>query len=174
MKQLNQFLTYGKNAKSAPISNYYIRDNKMLIEVYLNTGEHSSKARQWVSDWSNKDLGLKASFGGPIKFEQEIFSEIFQKAPYGLLLIVISTFVILMAAFRSILIPLKAILMNMLSLGCTFGIVVWIFQKGHLGIAPVDIALNFTCVCFYTCFWPINGLRSVSHLKNSGILFKNR
>ncbi len=152
VKQLNQFLTYGKNAKSSPISNYYIRDNKMLLEVYLNTGEHSSKARQWVSAWSNKDLGLKASFGGPIKFEQEIFSEIFQKAPYGLLLIVISTFVILMAAFRSILIPLKAILMNMLSLGCTFGIVVWIFQKGHLGMAPVDIALILPVFVFTLVF----------------------
>ncbi|WP_335437689.1 MMPL family transporter [Neobacillus drentensis] len=150
--QLYQVLTIGKNAKMAPIFDYYIRDNKMLIEVYLKTGEHSSKARQWVADWSNKDLGLKASFGGPIKFEQEIFSEIFQKAPYGFLLIVISTFVILMAAFRSILIPLKAILMNVLSLGCTFGIVVWIFQKGHLGITPVDIALILPVFVFTLVF----------------------
>jgi putative drug exporter of the RND superfamily len=150
--QLYQVLTIGKNAEMAPIYDYYIRDNKMLIEVYLKTGEHSSKARQWVADWSNKDLGLKASFGGPIKFEQEIFSEIFQKAPYGFLLIVISTFVILMAAFRSILIPLKAILMNVLSLGCTFGIVVWIFQKGHLGITPVDIALILPVFVFTLVF----------------------
>ncbi|MBT2737424.1 MMPL family transporter [Bacillus sp. ISL-7] len=150
--QLYQVLTIGKNAKMAPIYDYYIRDNKLLIEVYLKTGEHSSKARQWVADWSNKDLGLKASFGGPIKFEQEIFSEIFQKAPYGFLLIVISTFVILMAAFRSILIPLKAILMNVLSLGCTFGIVVWIFQKGHLGITPVDIALILPVFVFTLVF----------------------
>jgi putative drug exporter of the RND superfamily len=150
--QLYQFLTTGKNNRSSPVSDYFIRDNKMLLEVYLKTGEHSSQARKWVSDWSNKNLGLKASFGGPIKFEQEIFSEIFQKAPYGLLLIVISTFVILMAAFRSILIPLKAILMNVLSLGCTFGVVVWIFQKGHLGIAPVDIALILPVFVFTLVF----------------------
>jgi RND superfamily putative drug exporter len=124
----------------------------MLLEVYLKTGGHSAKARQWVTDWSNKDLGLNASFGGPIKFEQEIFSEIFQKAPYGLLLIVLSTFVILMAAFRSILIPLKAILMNVLSLGCTFGILVWIFQQGHLGVTPVDIALILPVFVFTLVF----------------------
>jgi len=122
------------------------------LEVYLKTGEHSSKARQWVSEWSGKDLGLKASFGGPIKFEQEIFAEIFQKAPYGLLLIVVSTFIILMAAFRSILIPIKAILMNVLSLGCTFGIVVWIFQEGHFGITPVDIALILPVFVFSLVF----------------------
>ncbi|MEH7501807.1 MMPL family transporter [Neobacillus drentensis] len=150
--QLYQMLTYGNKAKVAPIINYFIRDNKMLLEVYLKTGEHSAKARQWVTDWSNKDLGLKASFGGPIKFEQEIFSEIFQKAPYGLLLIVITTFVILMAAFRSILIPLKAILMNVLSLSCTFGILVWIFQQGHFGVTPVDIALILPVFVFTLVF----------------------
>ena len=150
--QLFQLLTHGNNTMVAPITNYFIRNNQMLLEVYLKTGEHSAKARQWVSDWSVKDLGLKASFGGPIKFEQEIFAEIFQKAPYGLLLIVVSTFIILMAAFRSILIPVKAILMNVLSLGCTFGIVVWIFQQGHLGITPVEIALILPVFVFTLVF----------------------
>ncbi|MFP5110775.1 MMPL family transporter [Bacillaceae bacterium C204] len=151
-KQLYQALTYGNKTKSAPIRNYYIRDNKMLIEVYLKTGEHSAKARRWVSEWSNRDLGLKAGFGGSIKFEQEIFSEIYQKAPDGLLMIVISTLVILIAAFRSILIPLKAILMNVLSLGCTFGILVWIFQQGHFGLTPVDIALILPVFVFTLVF----------------------
>jgi RND superfamily putative drug exporter len=151
-RQLYQMLTHGDKKILAPIMNYFIRDNKMLIEVYLKTGVHSANAREWVSDWSHKDLGLKASFGGSIKFEQEIFAEIFQKAPYGLLLIVLSTFVILMAAFRSILIPIKAILMNVLSLGCTFGIVVWIFQQGHLGLTPVDIALILPVFVFTLVF----------------------
>ncbi|MEH7744650.1 MMPL family transporter [Neobacillus drentensis] len=152
VNQLYQVLTSGKTTKAAPIIDYFIRDNKMLLEVYLKTGEHSAKARQWVSDWSNKDLGLKASFGGSIKFEQEIFSEIYQKAPDGLLLIVLSTFVILMAAFRSILIPLKAIVMNILSLSCTFGILVWIFQQGHFGVTPVDIALILPVFVFTLVF----------------------
>ncbi|MFB5197032.1 MMPL family transporter [Neobacillus sp. KR4-4] len=152
VNQLYQILTSGKTTMASPIIDYFIRDNKMLLEVYLKTGEHSAKARQWVSDWSNKDLGLNASFGGSIKFEQEIFSEIYQKAPDGLLLIVLSTFVILMAAFRSILIPLKAIVMNILSLSCTFGILVWIFQQGHFGVTPVDIALILPVFVFTLVF----------------------
>ncbi|MCM3114441.1 MMPL family transporter [Neobacillus sp. MER 74] len=152
VNQLYQILTSGKTTMASPIIEYFIRDNKMLLEVYLKTDEHSAKARQWVSDWSNKDLGLNASFGGSIKFEQEIFSEIYQKAPDGLLLIVLSTFVILMAAFRSILIPLKAIVMNILSLSCTFGILVWIFQQGHFGVTPVDIALILPVFVFTLVF----------------------
>jgi putative drug exporter of the RND superfamily len=149
---LSQLLTYGEEDQTAPILDYFIRDNKMLIEVYLNTTEHSSEARDWVNTWSAQDLGLTTHFGGSIKFEQEIFDEIYNKAPYGLLLIIISTFFILMAAFRSVLIPLKAILMNILSLGCSFGIVVWIFQQGHLGIQPADIALILPVFVFTLVF----------------------
>jgi putative drug exporter of the RND superfamily len=149
---LSQLLTYGEEEQTAPILDYFIRDNKMLIEVYLNTTEHSSEARDWVNAWSAQDLGLTTHFGGSIKFEQEIFDEIYNKAPYGLLLIIISTFFILMAAFRSVLIPLKAILMNILSLGCTFGIVVWIFQLGHFGVQPADIALILPVFVFTLVF----------------------
>ncbi|WHY87604.1 MMPL family transporter [Neobacillus novalis] len=150
--QLLQLLTNGDKAKLAPVTDHFIRDNKMLLEVYLKTGEHSTKARQWVNTWSNKELGLKASFGGRIKFEQEIFTEIVKKAPNGLLLIVISTLIILMAAFRSVLIPVKAILMNILSLGCTFGIVVWVFQEGHFGMTPVTIGLILPVFVFSLVF----------------------
>ncbi len=151
-KQLSQLLTYGDKTKIAPIMDFFIRDNKMRLEIYLKTGEHSAKAREWVEEWSHKDLVLNASIGGSIKFEQEIFTEIFKKTPYGLLLIFLSTLVILMTAFRSVLIPLKAVLMNILSLGCTFGIVVWVFQEGHLGISPVNIALILPVFVFTLVF----------------------
>ncbi|MBY0144946.1 MMPL family transporter [Neobacillus niacini] len=151
-KVLSQTLSFGPKEQTAPILDYFIRDNKMLIEVYLKTTDHSAEAREWVRDWSNRSSVLTTHFGGSIKFEQEIFDEIFEKAPYGLLLIVVSTFFILMAAFRSILIPLKAILMNILSLSCTFGIVVWIFQKGHFGVEPVDIALILPVFVFTLVF----------------------
>jgi RND superfamily putative drug exporter len=57
-----------------------------------------------------------------------------------------------MAAFRSILIPVKAIVMNILSLSCTFGILVWIFQQGHFGVTPVDIALILPVFVFTLVF----------------------
>ncbi|MEH7011880.1 MMPL family transporter [Neobacillus niacini] len=149
---LSQLLRFGQKEQTAPILDYFVRDNKMLIEVYLKTTDHSAEAREWIRDWSSRDMGLTTHFGGTIKFEQEIFDEIFKKAPYGLLLIIVSTFFILMAAFRSILIPLKAILMNILSLSCTFGIVVWIFQQGHLGVEPADIALILPVFVFTLVF----------------------
>jgi putative drug exporter of the RND superfamily len=150
--QFGQLLNFGDKAQLTPVLDHFVRDDKMLVEVYLKTNGHTAKARDWVRDWSEKDLAVGASFGGSIKFEQEIFDEIIDKAPYGLLLIMVSTLVILMAAFRSILIPLKAILMNALSLGCTFGLVVWIFQQGHLGVEPVNIGLILPVFVFTLVF----------------------
>jgi trehalose monomycolate/heme transporter len=48
------------------------------------------------------------------------------------LVMVTATFVLLFLAFGSLLLPLKALLMNVLSLGAAFGAVTWIFQDGHL------------------------------------------
>lgn len=149
--QLSQLATYGNKQQLAPLLDYYVRDNKMMVETYLKT-EDSSQKRAWVRVWANKNFPLKTYFGGQIKFEQEIFDEIFHEAPHGLLLIFGTTFIILMIAFRSLLIPLKAILMNVLSLSCTFGIVVWIYQQGHFGIKPVDIALILPVFVFSLVF----------------------
>jgi len=52
--------------------------------------------------------------------------------PWMALLVCLSTFVLLFLAFGSVVLPVKAIVMNALSLAATFGVVVWIFQWGHL------------------------------------------
>jgi trehalose monomycolate/heme transporter len=52
--------------------------------------------------------------------------------PWMALLVCVSAFVLLFLAFGSVVLPVKAIVMNVLSLSATFGVVVWIFQWGHL------------------------------------------
>ena len=46
------------------------------------------------------------------------------------------TFLILFCLLGSVLLPIKAVLMNALSVAGSFGALVWIFQDGHLGLAP--------------------------------------
>ena len=76
-------------------------------------------------------------------FQQELEDEIKDKVAIGMSVIFGSTFVILLFAFRSILIPIKAIIMNVLSLSATIGIVVWLFEGGHFGLeaSPVLFVL---------------------------------
>ena len=51
--------------------------------------------------------------------------------PYVLAFVVLLTFILLMRAFRSVVLPLKAVVLNLISLGAAFGIIVFIFQQGH-------------------------------------------
>src|SRR5206468_5139012 len=43
-----------------------------------------------------------------------------------------AAFLLLLVTFRSIVIPIKAIVLNLLSVGAAYGVLVWIFQDGHL------------------------------------------
>jgi len=52
--------------------------------------------------------------------------------PWMALVMAGATFLLLFLAFGSVVLPVKAIVMNVLSLSATFGVVVWIFQDGHL------------------------------------------
>ncbi|MET0340467.1 MAG: MMPL family transporter, partial [Polyangiales bacterium] len=54
-----------------------------------------------------------------------------ERMPYALGIICLSTFVVLFLAFGSVVMPIKAILMNILSLTASFGALVFIFQEGR-------------------------------------------
>jgi RND superfamily putative drug exporter len=55
------------------------------------------------------------------------------KLPLALGLVLAATFVLLFLFTGSLVIPLKALVLNFLSLSATFGLMVWVFQEGHLG-----------------------------------------
>jgi putative drug exporter of the RND superfamily len=129
-----------------------IQKDKMLLRVFLDDEKTTKQIHKWVTKWDDVDNPFTIHLGGPVKFEQEIFNEIYQKAPLGFLLIILSTLMILTIAFQSILISIKAIFMNILSLGATFGIVVWIFQYGHFHIEPVTIGLILPVFVFSLVF----------------------
>ncbi|HEY2796039.1 MAG TPA: MMPL family transporter, partial [Micromonosporaceae bacterium] len=66
-----------------------------------------------------------------------------RRLPWMLLLVVLVTSVLLFLAFGSVILPIKAILMNAVSLGAAFGAVVYVFQEGHfahwLGFTPSGV-----------------------------------
>jgi uncharacterized membrane protein YdfJ with MMPL/SSD domain len=53
-------------------------------------------------------------------------------APIVFVFVLTAAFVLLLFTFRSIVIPIKAIILNLLSVGAAYGVMVWIFQEGHL------------------------------------------
>ncbi|WP_026694997.1 MMPL family transporter [Peribacillus kribbensis] len=138
--------------QAGPYINQFIKNDRILLTVTLKEEEKSKTAKDWVRKWSERKWDYPLHFGGGVKFYQEIFDEIYAKVWIGLAIVLLSTFFILMAAFRSIIIPFKAIAMNMIGLTSTFGILVWIFEGGHFGLGSADIALMLPVFVFSLVF----------------------
>ncbi len=78
----------------------------------------------------NAESGLTTYLGGETAINVDFDSYISSKLPLFVGIVVLLSALLLLIAFRSILVPLKAVLMNVLSIGASFGIVVAIFQFG--------------------------------------------
>lgn len=135
-----------------PVQEAFVQNEKLMVPVTLAADGTSDEAQDWVRNWAEKETEWNLLIGGQPKFNQEIFDEIWDKIGLVLAVILISTFFILMFAFRSVIIPLKAIVMNVIGLSATFGILVYIFQYGHFGIPAGTIALIIPVIVFSLVF----------------------
>jgi putative drug exporter of the RND superfamily len=75
--------------------------------------------------------GSDATLGGTAAADRDFVHAIYGNFPYVLAFVLVLTLILLARAFRSIVLPLKAALLNLVSLAGAFGIVVFIFQNGH-------------------------------------------
>lgn len=135
-----------------PIASAFAKDEQLFMPITLNTSGSSTEAQEFARAWMDKDLGADFALGGEAKFNQEIFDEIASKIVLAVSIIIVSTFFILMLAFRSILIPIKAIIMNIIGLSSAFGILVYIFQYGHFGLEAGTLVLIIPVIVFCLVF----------------------
>ena len=71
------------------------------------------------------------TLGGAAPEERDFVHAVYGNFPYVLLFVIVLTYILLARAFRSLILPLKAVILNLISLGAAYGIIVFIFQKGH-------------------------------------------
>jgi putative drug exporter of the RND superfamily len=77
---------------------------------------------------ATKGKQMSADVGGTTAGYIDLASEISKKLPLVIALVLIFSFILLMLAFRSVLVPLKAVVMNVFSILAAFGIVTYVFQ----------------------------------------------
>jgi uncharacterized membrane protein YdfJ with MMPL/SSD domain len=94
--------------------------------------------------------GARVLVGGQSAVFADLLQSLGALLPWMALMVVATTFVLLFLAFGSIVLPVKALVMNVLSLGASFGALVWIFQEGHL-----SGFLDFTPTGFVEATQPI-------------------
>jgi uncharacterized membrane protein YdfJ with MMPL/SSD domain len=111
-----------------------VRGDAARVDLRYRPDPLSASARQLVQRVRAVDppAGATVGVGGQTAQLVDELGSLSATVPWMALVMAIATFVLLFLAFGSIVLPVKAIAMNLLSLAATFGVVVWIFQQGHL------------------------------------------
>jgi RND superfamily putative drug exporter len=113
--------------------------NETWLSVVPTVEPESPKAETLVKTIRHTAAPFPVQAGGQSAQLVDSKASLFSKLPLALGLIALVTFVVLFLFTGSVVVPAKALVLNVLSLAATFGAMVWVFQEGHLAHA-----LNFT------------------------------
>ena len=116
-----------------------VLDRAMLLYVLIDSPPETPEAQGVVH--ALRAMGRVGDgtslVGGQTANDIDTTAFIRSRTPRVVVFIIATTFAILFVLLGSVLLPVKAVLMNALSVAGSFGALVWIFQDGHLGLAPL-------------------------------------
>jgi putative drug exporter of the RND superfamily len=127
---------YRQNAGLAQFVSSTTQGNTTLVTVDTNTKMDSPEGKALIDQLRAGDKaagqGLIVLVGGSQASSLDFTRGLYGKFPLTVLFILLATYILLLCMFRSVLLPLKAILMNVLSVCAALGLLVFIFQWGNL------------------------------------------
>jgi len=115
-----------------------VGDGVVLIQVAIEGDQSSEASRKVVQEI--RGLNEKESqFGGVSEvnvagfaaYNQDVLDAVKENLPIAMIFILTSSYLLIFLQVRSVILPLKALVMNILSVSASFGILVWIFQEGN-------------------------------------------
>ncbi len=109
-----------------------LHGNVSVLDVTPTGSTQGSAAEHLVSVLRDHRPHFTTYVTGSAASLADFKAEIASRIPYAVAWIALATFALLFLMTGSVLIPVKALAMNVLSLGATFGALVWVFQDGHL------------------------------------------
>ena len=102
-----------------------------------------NRLRDDVLPAATGDTGLDVAVAGAVAINVDFTEYLSERLPWFFAAVLGLSFILLMVVFRSLLVPLKAVIMNLLSIGAAYGITVAVFQWGWgsslLNIEPAPI-----------------------------------
>ena len=116
-------------------------DHVTVLTAYTSVGYNSDEAYELVREVRERhpDIGGEVLVGGWAAFDLDLTDSVYEAAPPAIAFVVLATYVVLFLLLGSVLLPIKAVVVNFLSISASYGALVWIFQEGHL-----SGLLNFT------------------------------
>ncbi|HEY7059993.1 MAG TPA: MMPL family transporter [Chloroflexota bacterium] len=132
------------------------RGDTTLVQVYSRYSPIGPEAKDLVRTIRamGPSYGLNVLVDGGAAEVLDVVTRLYGEFPRAILLIMLTTYIVLFALFRSAVLPLKAIVMNTLSILASYGALVFVFQDGHfsrwLGFTPlgfVEASLPIVMFC---------------------------
>jgi RND superfamily putative drug exporter len=100
--------------------------------------------------------GAQTLVGGATAIDVDVINFILARTPIAIAVVVLITYLLLFLQTGSVVLPLKAVILNFLSIGASFGALVWVFQEGHfarlLGFTPQSIDPSIPVILFSIVF----------------------
>ncbi|MFI6053190.1 MMPL family transporter [Streptomyces violascens] len=156
--------SYRSGRQSAPAvpgaEAMFTKDGDAWLSLTSNAEAYSRSGQDMVTGVRavTPPAGATARAAGPAAAYSDTLDSLWSALPYAALIIAVTTFVLLFLFTGSVLIPVKAIVLNLLSLTATFGAMVYVFQDGHLkwlvgdftdtGQIDVTMPILMFCVIF--------------------------
>ncbi|GAF06298.1 MMPL protein [Paenibacillus pini JCM 16418] len=129
-KSVDEALTPGVRQQIE--SRHVAMGKAIVVAVVPEYGETDERTMKLIKEIRRiQPEGMNIFVTGSPAYKLDIMDRILTGLPFVIGFVFVTTYLILFAAFRSVLLPLKAVLMNVLSLGASLGIVVLVFQHGY-------------------------------------------
>ncbi len=130
----------------------------VLIQATSNVDPSSDAARNILKD-IRADQGVsdgQVLVGGQTAVDVDVIKFIYDQVPLAVGSVVLATYVLLFLLTGSVVLPLKAVILNFLSIGASFGALVFIFQQGHfsslLGFTAQSLDPSIPVILFSIVF----------------------
>ena len=130
----------------------------VLMTVVSNQPASSDPARDILKAIRAERIGDggKILVTGQTAFDVDIIKFIVGRTPIAVGFVILVTFLVLFLLTGSLILPFKAVLLNLLSISASFGALVWIFQDGHLstflGFTPQSVDPSVPVILFAIVF----------------------
>ena len=140
--QYQQLLSAPREELPAPVREVLKRttgDHVAVLTAYTSVDYNSEDAHDLVREVRGQHpvVGGEVLVGGWSAFDLDLTDSVYDAAPPAIAFVVLATYVVLFLLLGSVLLPLKAVVVNFLSISASYGALVWVFQEGHLS-GPLD------------------------------------
>ena len=122
--------------------------SRTVINVHIDAeNQVGPEITGMVKDLRAYDAGYDLMVGGPAALQYDFIQSIVDRAPIGITILVLAVFLLMYLMTGSIIVPLKTMIINALSLVASLGVTSYIFMHGYLGMPKVMGIETFILVC---------------------------